>query len=79
MKAHNQLPSLVVLAIIFLTNYGCSLNELVDKAYMRQFPDRRETGGLTREERRARLEEANIRKVLPERAYSEPGRVPGAP
>jgi hypothetical protein len=64
---------------------GCSflaqglLNGLVDSTFVRQFPDGREEGGLTRAEKRARFEEQGIRFMLRDRAYSQEERVPALP
>jgi hypothetical protein len=84
MRTLRKLALLVLLGSIAASNGCASLAEallygLFDDAYERQFPDGRGAGGLTRGEKRARFEEGSIRFMTRERAYSEEGRVPGAP
>ena len=84
MRTLQKLTFLALLGLMSASS-GCAFvgealfNGLIDSVYQQQFPDGREEGGLTRAEKRARFEEGHIRFVLRDRAYSEEGRVPGAP
>jgi len=84
MKTFRTIIVLASLATL-LASSGCAtaakglLNGLVDTVYQSQFNDGRGADGLTRADERARFEESSIRFSLRERAYSEEGRVPGAP
>ncbi|MBP88898.1 MAG: hypothetical protein CMJ64_19655 [Planctomycetaceae bacterium] len=84
MKSLRKLTFLLLLGSIVASS-GCAhiaealFNGVADDTYQRQFPDGREEGGLTRDEKRARFEEGSIRFMLRDRAYGEEGRVPGSP